>query len=223
VWNLLIYSLFAALPVEDFLSVLSSGGGNSPITFSETRAPSVFVSTRQDETQILVNLRADGLFTRDIVDGINRGFTSSVEYTVDLWWDRKGWVDQLVQRKKITFFIIYDLWTRKYEVRDAYGDVTSYADFERVVYEVCMQDNISLSTVDVLDRRKTYCATAKVVLKPLLTEDLKDMGRYARGEMEEVKKKEKLDIFFHLLKQARNLAGLGDKVVTGRSKLFRLK
>lgn len=210
-WSIIGYCLFIVLPID------------SSYDLSDTKKPSIFISVKRSEKEIFVNSIVNGLFTSEVLDGINRGFTSCVEYTVELWWNRVLWFDELVQREKFTFFVNYDIWNKEYKIRNVYGDVTSFDNFEEVLYKICVQDNISICAVDALSRNKTYYVVVSIVLKPLSTENLNDIINYARGEIKEIKKKEKLDIFFHLLGQAKNFAGLGDRVVTGKSEPFRWK
>ncbi|MFA5032739.1 MAG: DUF4390 domain-containing protein [bacterium] len=191
------------------------------LSVSDTQKLSTAVSVTRNEKEVLVNTRVNGLFTNDIIEGINRGFTSYVEYSVDIWCDKVLWLKQLVQRKKFGFYISYDLWTREYKVRDIYGEVTSVNDFEAVLNKVCIQNDISICPVKVLNNSKTYYVVVKTMLKPVLTENLNDIVSYTRGEIEQVKKKENSNLFLHLLEQAKDIAGLGDRVIIGKSEVFK--
>ncbi|MDI6839889.1 MAG: DUF4390 domain-containing protein [bacterium] len=184
---------------------------------SGAQNPNISIVITQSKKEVFVNLEIDNLFTYEILEGINRGFTSCIEYTVDLWWDRALWLDQLIQRKEFAFFINYNLWDKEYKVTDIYGAINRFTNFTDVLDKVCVQPNVNICATNILDINKTYYVAARIVLKPLVTEDLNEMLSYAMGEIREARKKEKTSLFTYLIGQARNFVGLGDKVITGKS------
>lgn len=57
-----------------------------------------------------------GLFSPRVRQSLDRALPASLAITVDLWRDRTGWFDQLVESRSALFRIRYDAWGEDFDV-----------------------------------------------------------------------------------------------------------
>lgn len=185
---------------------------------SESARPSVSVNIRMDHS-LIVDIGVRNIFTQKIIEGLKSGLTSRVEYTVELWWERPRWFNQLMESRKFGAVINYDIWREHYKIKDLYGELHTVSDFNELRKKVCKQKRITEFSKERLIPGKTYYIVVRFSLKPIVIENINELGGYLSGEVKKAKENKKT-LFLHIVNQAKNLAGLGERVVTGESKKF---
>lgn len=178
-----------------------------------TKSPTVHMNVRQSHFEILVDVIVENLFTPEIIDGINRGFISSVEYIFNLYEDKKLWFDQLLREKKRVFFIEYDMWNKIYKVTDTYGNIINFSSIKDAIVKISTQKRVIIERIENLNKNTDYYVGIRIVVKPVSIENLNEIIRCLRGEVRKITKKDGSGPLLHLFNWARNLIGLGDRVV----------
>lgn len=171
-------------------------------------------------------LKINNLFNESIVEGLQKGMTTVLEYRIQLWKKRSLWFDKLITEDIIRFKISYDIWGKRYvvmrnklkpEALDIHG-----------VRQVCQQlYEYALLSSQKLKTDKEYFLAVKVRLRPISIENYREIQRWLVGEAKEIdaevikepqKAGEKAGNWF--LGMVLNLSGFGDKVINAKSDLF---
>ena len=73
-----------------------------------------FIKIENDS--LVFNFEVNNLFSEVIVEGLNKGMTTVLEYKIQLWKKRSLWIDKLVAEDILRFKINFDIWSKRYIV-----------------------------------------------------------------------------------------------------------
>jgi len=182
----------------------------------------VEVSLEGDSLSIEVRASAvDGLLPQFVQDRLRRGLPATVGVQAELWHDRSGWFDAHRRTTIREFRLSRDAWTETYQLLDGNRPDDSFSadSLSTIVAEI---ENRSVSlTIESSWGRSTavHWVEATVVIVPLAVSDLGEVDDWLSGEIESGPL---LGIPRGLFRIVRDLTGLGDRKILGRSKPFRM-
>ncbi len=188
-----------------------------------------FENIRCRGSSLIIDLRVKDLISEKILNGLQRGMTVTVEYQIQLWRKRPGWIDKFISERLIRMKLTYDTWERKYVISKIENQERTVN--EEMLHHACSYlKNIEVTSTDRLDPGKKYFLAARVILHPLSVENIEEVRRWLAGEVRELNPKsitssespgKKAGKWF--LSILLNLTGFGDKIVSGKSPLFYYK
>ncbi len=194
-------------------------------------APSAFAS---DEIAILgVATQSDSLvaqfgiseaFLDKLEDTLERGFSATIKYTVEIWEPRRIWFDRLTHTEFVAYKIRYDSWSQEYVVLGPEGQVDASSSPRDL--SVCRAgiNQVSVAPVAALKPERSYYIHLNIQIQPLAVEEIRELENWLRGTWSGSGTGESRTkgISRGLFGLARNLTGFGDKVISARSETFSL-
>ena len=175
---------------------------------------------------VLVNFQVRDLLNTDVIHALQKGMTAAVEYEVQIWRDRSGWVDQLVDEDRFRMKVSYDAWEKRFILAEKRGEYRLMN--EDRVREKCSEIvDFPLTAVENLDEGGRYFVTVRVILQPMSVESYEEIKRWLTGEVSELNPKairqtrdpgkKAGDWFMGLV---LNLTGFGDRILNAKGPLF---
>jgi len=208
--KLLIYLLILILPCK--------------IIGKEEKFEYHFIKIENDS--LVFNFEVKNIFAEPVVEGLNKGMTTVLEYKIQLWKKRSLWIDKLVAEDILRFKINFDIWSKRYIV---FKNKEKPGAFDiNEVKEKCQKlPHYSLCSCKDLENNKEYKIAIKVTLHPISIENYKEIQRWIVGEAKEIDtevikqpKKAGKKAGNWVLGLVLNLSGFGDQVINARSQSF---
>ncbi|MFC1559044.1 DUF4390 domain-containing protein [Gemmatimonadota bacterium] len=209
----------------------------SYILIASLLAP-VTVFAQEEETAITVGdvwLEADGLFfavkTVNLLEEgaretIQEGGTAAVDYTFELYRQRKGWFDSLIDSEQLQFRISFDAFERQYRVISP--DMRLKTDeFARVIAQCTDLNTVSFSSTDGsrLDPQATYYIVVRVRYQPMSVETIEDLRDWVGGsgdnEVQNPTESRGKGLGARIAQVLMSAAGFGEEDLQGESPRFR--
>jgi hypothetical protein len=198
----------------------------------ETRV--VLDSLRLQENYLVVDFHVDSLLTTHLLNGMQRGLTSSAQFRVQLWRMRSRWFGSTVlAERSYEIKSAYEAWEQKYVIVTA-GErrLTSALDLMRRWWE--QHRGVALAEAKELGANRRYFVTIELLVEPVSKESLNEIRGWLSGEVKSAKRDStqrdstsatnatKRDDGFpdRLLNLLINLTGFGKQVITAKSKVF---
>jgi len=172
-----------------------------------------------------VDFHVDGLLTDKMIEGLQRGLTSIIEYRVQLW-RRSSWVSHFVAEDFYRIKIYFDHWERKFAIiSENENRLTSSSETLR---EKCSEvQGLVLSDSSSLRPGVKYFVTVKMKYEPISTENYEQLKTWLKGEMGTLDPSKQKEPPKHsggsrsrLFNMFVNLIGFGDKVLSAKSEYF---
>ena len=198
----------------------------------------VTVLAQEEETVITVGdvwLEANGVFfavkTVNLLEEgaretIQEGGTAAVDYTFELYRQRKGWFDSLIDSEQLQFRISFDAFERQYRVISP--DMRLKTDeFSRVIAQCTDLNTVSFSSTDGsrLDPQGTYYIVVRVRYQPMSVETIDNLRDWVSGSggNEEQNPTESRGEGFgaRIARVLMSAAGFGEEDLQGESPRFR--
>jgi len=175
---------------------------------------------------LLLDFTVEGIVDQKISEGLQKGLTSTVEYQIQLWEKKSGWINNLVAENDVRMKVYYDNWENKYVILSR--DETRMTSSIETVREKCsIISNSPIHYVSQMDSAAHYFVTVKVVLRPLSVENYQEIKNWLGGEVKSFQLKKLGDtnqqekqIKGGIFKMLMALTGFGDRVIAGKSKEF---
>ena len=182
-------------------------------------------SLRIHEGVLLVDLNVDGLINDKMLEGLERGLTSVVEYRVQLW-KRKSLVSQLVAETYYRVKLYFDHWERKFAIISE--DENRLTSSSETLREKCSEvRRLALTDTSKLNPEANYFVTAKMTYEPISTENYQQLRKWIQGEMGSLDPSKQREPPKHsggsrsrLFNVFINLLGFGNKVLSAKSDYF---
>jgi len=153
---------------------------------------------------------------------LGEGMPATLTIVVDLWRDRSGWWDSLVQSRTYGYRFRRDVWSGIYEVIDPDGSMATLADPAALSAHLERVHELPLGIASRYEPGETYYVTVKAVLEPLDPDDLEEVEAWLRGDVTEGPGRGGLlGVPRALYRLAVDLSGLGTESRVGRSEPFR--
>jgi hypothetical protein len=193
----------------------------------------VIDSLRLKENYLLVDFHADSLLTRQLLNGMQRGLTSSAQYRVQLW-RKRGFLfgSTLLAERQYEIKSTYDPWEQKYVIiTAAERRLTSALDLVRRWWE--QHHGVALTELKNLHLSRRHFVTIDLQIEPVSKESLNEIRGWLAGEVKGGAKRDSIgtandteekgrDIPDRLLNFLVNVTGFGKRVITVKSPNFRI-
>ncbi len=173
-----------------------------------------------------INFTVDGIIDDKVAEGLRQGLTSTIEYQIQMWEKRNGWINRLVTQEFVRMKVFFDNWENKFVIMSA--EEKRMTSSLETVREKCSQITaIDILPLEKINLKKNYFLTVKTILRPLSVENYQDIKNWLSGRAKSLDLKN-LDDTEHqerqfkggLLKMFLALTGFGDRIISGKSKEF---
>ena len=173
-----------------------------------------------------IDFTVDGIIDQKIADGLRQGLVSTIEFQIQLWEKRSGWINNLVTQEYIRMKVFFDNWENKFVIMSR--DEKRLTSSLETVREKCSQiSDVEIIPIEKLKSGKKYFFTVKTILRPLSVENYQDIKNWLGGKAKNLDFKnlddtEQQERKFKggLLKMFLALTGFGDRVISGESEKF---
>jgi len=223
--NSILSSIFRFSRVLPLLVALAA-----PSWAQETRV--VIDSLRVKENYLIVDFHADSLLMPNLLNGMQRGLTSSAQFRVQLWRKRSRWFGStLLAERSYEIKSTYDPWEQKYVIVTA-GErrLTSALALLRRWWE--QHRGVTLVEIKELSSNRRYFLTIALLVEPVSKESLDEIRGWLAGEVKSAKRdstdttnasKRDENVPDRLLNLLINLTGFGKQVITAQSEIFGMR
>jgi hypothetical protein len=173
-----------------------------------------------------VDYQISDLFSDRIEDGLSRGLPMTYTVNVQLWRDRSGWWDSLVDERVMEFNIQRNVWNDRYLV---VADTTRtwLTDIGSLERALGRRRGEFVAVVTQLNPKETYYVVLTSTLQALTVEDLDDVEAWLSGEAKARRKSDGVSIITgiprSLFSVFVDIAGLGDRSTIARSGHFQIQ
>lgn len=182
-------------------------------------------SLRIQDGVLLVDLHTDGLINDKLLECLERGLTSLIEYRVQLW-KRKSMVSQQVEERYYRVKLYFDHWERKFAIISE--DENRLTSSQKTLRERCSEVNkLALATMDQLNPDAKYFVSVRMTYEPISTENYEELRSWIRGGTSTSDPSKQREPPKHssgsrsrLFNIFINLLGFGDKVLSIKSDYF---
>lgn len=189
----------------------------------------VLDSVKVNSDLLMLDFTVDGIIDEKVSEGLQKGLTSTIEYQIELWEKKSGWINNLVSESEIRMKVFYDNWEKKYIILSAEERrLTSSLETVREKCSVITDKPIYDATK--LDSTSHYFVAVKVILRPLSVENYQEIKNWLSGKAKNFKlnklgdtKQQEKKIKGGIFKMLMALTGFGDRVISGKSDEFSVK
>jgi hypothetical protein len=219
---------FAALCTHLFALIALESVIVSPALAQETRV--VIDSLRLQGNYLAIDFHVDSLLTTHLLNGMQRGLTSSAQFRVQLWRQRSRWFGSTVlAERSYEIKSTYDAWEQKYVIVTA-GErrLTSALDLMRRWWE--QHRGVRLAEAKELGAHRRYFVTIELLVEPVSKESLNEIRGWLAGEVKKPARRDSTaaasdstrgtSVPDRLLNLLINLTGFGKQVITAQSGTF---
>lgn len=186
----------------------------------------VIDSVTVNSERLCLDFHADDLLDEKVVEGLQRGLTSTIEYQIELWEKRGKLINHLVGQRSIRMKVFYDPWEHKYVIMSA-EEKRLTSSLETVRQRCSTIENFELLPIDQLNHKHRYYVEVKMILRPLSLENYQEIKHWLSGKAKEFKlndlddtQKQEQQFKRSLFRLFLSLTGFGDRVISGRSPYF---
>ena len=172
-------------------------------------------------------VRLGGLFSDRVQETLERALPASLMVTVDVWRDRAGWFDQLVESRSLLYRIRYDAWGEDFDVARGMEEENHVGSLTDVADSLMRPLVVPLLPKEKLTAGHRYYLVVTASLKPLTPEGLHEIedflghqghnGRAHPGPFPSGSLAHLPHSFFSVL---TTLSGFGDEIATRRTPEF---
>lgn len=202
----------------------------APESLTQPRVTAIEVrDARSVEMGDLVSaeVRLGGLFSQRARAALDQALPASLLVTVDVWRDRAGWFDQLVESRTLLYRIRYDAWGEDFDVGRGTEQAQHLGSLEDVADSLSRPLHVPLMPRDKLTPGHRYYLVVTASLRPLTPEGLHEIedflshngharpGPFPSGSLAQLPHS-----FFSVLTA---LSGFGDEIATRRTPEFSAK
>jgi len=202
----------------------------APESLAQPRSATIAVrDARSVEMGDLVSaeVRLGGLFSVRAREALDRALPASLLVTVDVWRDRAGWFDQLVESRSLLYRIRYDAWGEDFDVGRGTEEAQHLGSLDDVADSLSRPLRVPLMPQDRLTPGHRYYLVVTASLRPLTPEGLHEIedflshngharpGPFPSGSLAQLPRS-----FFSVLTA---LSGFGDETATRRTQEFSAK
>ncbi len=178
------------------------------------------------ENDLLCSVVANNLLDESARETIRDGGTAAVDYTFELYRNRRGWFDSLIESRDLQLRISYDAFERQYRLISPDLRLKT-EDFTKVVTQCTSLSEVSFGTMDQLrlDPQATYYIVVRVRYQPMSVETIDDLRDWVSGsgrDEEQRNSKNRGEGFgSRIARVLMSAAGFGEEDLQGESERFR--
>ncbi len=194
---------------------------------SEATGKRLFIdSVRVNSGRLSLDFHAEDMLDEKVVEGLQRGLTSTIEYQIELWEKRGKLINHLLGQRSIRLKVFYDPWEHKYVIMSP-EEKRLTSSLETVRQRCSTVQNCELIAIDELKSKHRYFIEVKLILKPLSLENYQEIKHWLSGKAKDFKlndlddtQKQEQQFKRGLFRLFLALTGFGDRVISGRSPDF---
>lgn len=176
------------------------------------------------DSSLVIDFRADGIIDDAMVERLRSGFTSILEFQIEIWKKRPFLFSQFIYQRSFQVKLAYDTWDNRYQIisQDEDRKTTSI----QRVREICSNyQKIIVCTREKIRINSTYFAIVRLIIRPMSIENLKEIERALKGTKNQNEKIEKYPTpqaspKNRFLKFILAVTGFGDQVLSSRNVEF---
>jgi hypothetical protein len=146
---------------------------------------------------------------------LQRGLPFTLIFELEMMRDRKNWFDAQLARYAYLLKVDFDPWTRAYSFMSP--DYEKEETDTSAVHDLIEYQSLTFPLEKPLDPSRLYYLHARVVLKLLTADDIREVEEWLGGHM---KRRSLIDLPGGLLGIFKDAAGLGDESAASRSRKF---
>jgi hypothetical protein len=191
----------------------------SAICFSEPGPALEIEKIEKDSGFLTVTFDAQGLFSPRIVETLTRGLPATLNYEIQLWKERKMWLDKLVQVNTLTYRIRYDPWEDGYRIETRKGRSPAVFDIEHVERSLCVRVKTLAANMNAIEPTAVYYVLIRATMRPLSAEDVDQVETWLSDGKPEGRRGITA-VPGYLFDLIVSLSGLGDEAVVARTQPF---
>jgi len=186
----------------------------------------VLDSVKVKSDLLMLDFTTEGIIDQKVSEGLQKGLTSTIEYQIQLWEKKSGWINNLVSESEIRMKVFYDNWENKYVIMSR-KEKRLTSSLETVREKCSLISDSPIYKASQLDSTSYYFVTIKVILQPLSVENYQEIKNWLSGEAKNFQLKKLGDtqqqekkIKGGMFKMLMALTGFGDRVISGKSEEF---
>ncbi|MBN2091539.1 DUF4390 domain-containing protein [candidate division KSB1 bacterium] len=178
------------------------------------------------DSSLVIDFRAEGIIDDAMIERLRSGFTSTMEFQIEIWKKRPFLFSQFIHQKSFQIKLAYDTWDNRYQIVSSDEDRKT-SSIQRV-REICSNyQKITVCANDKIHQNSTYFATVRLIVRPMSIENLEEIERALKGNKSQNEKTEKYPTpqassRNRFLKFILAVTGFGDQVLSSRNVEFTL-
>ncbi|MBN1349292.1 DUF4390 domain-containing protein [candidate division KSB1 bacterium] len=182
-----------------------------------------------DSTMLVIDFHSEGLIDKEIIERLKNGFTSTLEYRIQLWKKKPLIFSQLVHETIVRRKLSYDSWDKKY-IAVTEKEIRHTPSLDKV-RKMCLEiQQFNLMPVKEMKRNDDYFITVQLIVKPMSVETLEEMSRwFKRGQnpsdhmqKEEPEETGETGVTSRVLRFFGAFTGLSDVMISSKSTYFKI-
>jgi len=179
---------------------------------------------RAEGDYVWVDARLSDLFAPRIEESLTRGMPATLELHVELWRDRSGWFDRMLNSFDAPIRIRYEVSNELFWLERPGAAALAVPTLDSVVAVLSRPIALPAGRLATLQISGRYYLAVTATLKPLAVEDVEEVEGWLSGEVD--KRRSRFG-FITALPRAlfdavRNVAGFGDQKARALSGEFDL-
>jgi len=176
--------------------------------------------------ELAISFHLEELFSRNILESMDKGIGISILYQVTLWKKRGTWFDKSETLQEILFRVKYNKFNQRY-IWISQDERRATPSLEKVESLCSIHKDVPIIDAAEIEEDDEYYITIKCIINPHSIEDFEDVRDWLSGEFDEVDLKElrrpkqsQEKVSGRLFSVFKNLTGFGDRIYNGTSRIF---
>lgn len=161
----------------------------SIVVTTSTRSSGIeFRYLEYNQGSILTDLAVVDSLPARLIEYINKGVPAAFEYGVEVWRTRRGWFDEHIADRKLTFRVRYDTWEKNYTVMQIRPDLTIEHILSRNREVLDLVTTTSRVSIPLDDTSGNFYLVGKLSIKIMTLSNFREVESWLKGEVSGAKK-----------------------------------
>ena len=179
-----------------------------------------------EENELYFSVETVNLLEESARETIQGGGTAAVDYIFELYRQRKGWFDSLIDSNELQFRISFDAFERQYRVTSLDMRLKT-DDFTKVITQCTDLNKVAFGATDGsrLDPQGTYYIVVRIRYQPMSVETIEDLrdwvGGSGRNRDQNARETRGEGFGSRVARVLMSAAGFGEEDLQGESFRFR--
>jgi hypothetical protein len=113
---------------------------------------------------------------------------AAFEYGIEVWRTRRGWFDEHIADRKLTFRVRYDTWEKNYTVMQIRPDLTIEHILSRNREVLDLVTTTSRVSIPLDDTAGTFYLVGKLSIKIMTLSNFREVESWLKGEVSGARK-----------------------------------
>jgi hypothetical protein len=176
------------------------------------------------DSNLVIDFRAEGIIDEAMIERLRSGFTSTMEFQIEIWKKRPFLFSQFIYQRSFQIKLAYDTWDNRYQIVSQDEDRKT-SSIQRV-REICSNyQKVIVCANEKIRINSNYFATVRLIIRPMSIENLEEIERALKGNKSQNEQVQK----YHtpqaspknrFLKFVLAVTGFGDLVLSSRNVEF---